>query len=229
MYIEEVTSLRADLPPSQDTRVFQLTKNLTLILLDGQMPGNFCGLPHDCPCPIEHSIYFSPGKLVFDNNSTERVFKYKQQDLLINFKTNSTSVSSYCRKNHGKILNDLTQLSWKNVKTGIEGFRKIPGYLSDVEFFTYNGLVYVTYCEYYDPVFDTHELYCTVLRSNDQNYLEEIQRIPVKGAWKIHLLHTAQGIDLIIGNIVPGISNYTDIYRFHPIRQNVHTSSILCI
>lgn len=29
-------------------------------------------------------------------------------------------------------------------------------------------------------------------------------------------MYTAQGIILIVGNVVPGVSNYTEIYRFKP-------------
>lgn len=222
MYIQKATSIRADLPPLQDSRVIQLTRNSTLLLLDGQISGAFCGLPSDCPCPNEHSVYFAPGKIVVDNNTINRVFKYKEEEFYVSLNTTAVSVSSYCRTNYSKIINEFTQLSWKNVKTKVGGARKILGYLSGAEFFTYADRVYVIYCEYYNSVFDSHELYCTVLRSdNEKEDFEEIQLLPVKGAWKTHLLYTAQGIVLIIGNVVPGISNHTDIYRFNPMIQKV--------
>lgn len=228
MYIQEVTTLRAALPPSQDSRVLPITENSSLVLLDGQISGTFCGLPAECPCPIEHSVYLSPGKIQINNNTQHRVFKYHEQDLFVGLSTKAVSVNSYCRTNYSKIFNEQSQLSWKDAKTGVKGFRKISGYVSDADFFTYNEWVYVIYCEYYDPVFDTHELFCTVLKSNQENNFEEIQKIPVKGAWKIHLLYTAQGIVLIIGNIVPGISNYTDIYRFNPTKNKVILVFCVC-
>lgn len=51
--------------------------------------------------------------------------------------------------------------------------------------------------------------------------MKQIQAIPVKGAWKMHILYTVQGIVLIIGNVIPGVSNYTDIYRFNTSNQKV--------
>lgn len=212
MYIQEITTLRAAMPPSQDTRVIQLTENSSLVLLDGQVSGVFCGLLPDCPCPIEHSVYFGPGKITIHNNTHHRAFKYNEKDTFVSINTTSRSVSSFCRTNAS---NEYTQLSWRNTKTNVTGLREIPGYLSDAEFFTYDGRVYVIYCEYYNKIFDSHEWFCTVMRTNQNGEMEEIQNIPVKGAWKTHLLYTAQGVVLIIGNVVPGLSNHTDIYRFN--------------
>lgn len=221
MYIHEVTTLSTSLPFSQDSRIIQLTPNSTLVLLDGQTSGVFCGLPVNCPCPIEHSIYFGPGKIAINNNTNHRVFKYNEENLFISLSTRASSVSSYCRTNYSRVMNEYSQLSWRNVKTGVNGSTKISGYLSDVEFFTYDGHVYIVYCQYYDSVLDTNELICTVLRNNENSDFEKIQHLPVKGAWKTHILYTAQGIVLIIGNVIPGVSNHTDIYRFSPTIQKV--------
>lgn len=221
MYIEEVTSLQVGLPPSQNSHLIQLTQNSTLVLLDGQISGQFCGLPLDCPCPIEHSVYFGPNKININNNTNYRVFKYNDNNFSISISTRAVSVNSYCRNGNSKIFNEYSLLSWRNNTTTVKGTRKIPGYLSDTKFFSFDGRVFVILCEYYDPVFDTHELYCTVFKSNEYDNLEVIQYIPVKGAWKVHLLNTTEEIVLVIGNVVPGFSNYTDLYKFNKTVQKV--------
>lgn len=157
------------MPPSHDSRVIQLTENSSLILIDGQLSGTFCGLPSQCPCPVEHSVYFGPGTVTINNNTNHRIFKYNEGDMFVSINSKAISVNSYCKTNNSKIFHEYSQLSWKNSRTNAKGSRKILGYLSDAEFFIYDGRVYAVYCEYYDPVLDSHELFCSVMRSNREN------------------------------------------------------------
>lgn len=221
MYIQEVNTLGANLPPSQDIRILQLTENSTMLLLDGQTYGPQCALPSNCPCPIEHTVYFGPGKITITNNTNQRLFKYNEGDLFVSLSANPASVSSYCRNNFSNLFNEHSVLSWRDVKTGRKGSLETAGYISDADFFTYNGIIYVVVCKYYNLLYDSHELFCTLFANDKEGNFRDIQNIPVNGAWKSHLLYTAQGIVLIIGNVVPGVSNYTDIYRFDPVGEKV--------
>lgn len=169
MYIEEVASIPASIAPSLSSRVITLSDNSSVVLLDGQVPGTSCGLPVGCSCPVEYSVYIDPAEVSVHNNGLKRIFKNNNEELSVSLSTNSVSVSPLCRTNTSKNFYEDSLLSWKNTKLNVVGSSRISGYLSDAEFFNSNGRLYVVFCEYYDPVSDTYELFCTVARSTEKN------------------------------------------------------------
>lgn len=89
-----------------------------------------------------------------------KLFFYPSENALI--------TQLYYRTNSSKVLNEFSLLTWTSEKDRYGGSYTQPfnisGYISDVAYFTIKTHVYVVICRYYDPVLDTHNLDCTVIR-----------------------------------------------------------------
>ncbi|KAL1493109.1 hypothetical protein ABEB36_011235 [Hypothenemus hampei] len=218
LYIENSQDLQISTGYSVNAKVIKI-KDHTLIHIISEESHINCNLPKGCMCLSQDSINISPDLSVssFAEKALQRTFSYDNDDITLHFITNSTTTSSYCRQSHDNILNETSTLIWSSSTQNGSSYvydQFSTGYISGVEFFTLNGVPYVIVCQYYDVKLNKHDLGCMVLRfSYDKKNISTIQHISIRRAWTLYLLHTAQGIVLVIGNRAEQPS--TDIYRFN--------------
>lgn len=85
-------------------------------------------------------------------------------------KVRSTICICFFRSNTSKVLNEFSALTWTSeiAKTDLyvqqQPYDNITGYISGVEYFSIKNQIYVVACRYYDPVLDTHDLDCMVMK-----------------------------------------------------------------
>ncbi|XP_017785532.1 PREDICTED: uncharacterized protein LOC108568764 [Nicrophorus vespilloides] len=227
LYLERSDKLQIDLANAVDAQPLK-NEDSVMMHIKSEEPGNKCGLPEACLCSGQHTMQITPGysKNVIENKYGQRVFSYRNEVIFVHVMTNSVSSGEDCRTN-GSSLYEYTTLTWTVAPVGSRNGSShvyqnmITGYISDVKFFTSGGQVYIVLSRFYDPIINSHDLFCQVLRlSKEMDQVEDVQRIPTKAAWTLHIFYTAQGINLIIGN-----KEYTDynngdlstgIYRFNP-------------
>ncbi|KAF7274468.1 hypothetical protein GWI33_012887 [Rhynchophorus ferrugineus] len=220
MYIEKSKDIQISIKETNDARV-TTTKDYVLMYILGEEVNELCGLPKGCKCPVQYTVEISPHNSVtlLLNKQQQRMFSYDDDTMTVNVVTNSISTDSYCRLSSHNI-SDITTINWTtrtdNITPG--GFyiytAYFNGYLSGAQFFTLNKVTYTIIALYYDANSDSFDLSCNIMRFNENKTKAVIiQEIPTKGVWTIYILHTAQGIILIIGNIVT--EKTTEIYRFN--------------
>ncbi|XP_056645403.1 uncharacterized protein LOC130450794 [Diorhabda sublineata] len=228
MYLEISKILQITVPNVVGASSVTTNENV-LIHVNGYETGIYCGLPNTCTCPSQYSIEISSqfSVNIFPNKGFQRIFTYDDEKSVVNILTNSISTSSICRSNKSKLMNEVSMVTWtKKTERNIPGVfyqydKFLSGYISKVDFFSLNGKSYAVIGRYYDPVVDSYNLDCTVMRF-DENRLTatDIQRIPTKGVQELYVFHTAQGVLLVIGNQIPTdiYHEYDDtkIYRFNP-------------
>lgn len=98
MYLEKSDSFQVSIPNT--IRASTVTsKEYVLIHIIGENNGDYCSLPSECKCPIQHTIGISPEKSVndFPNKGSQRIFSYDDTSMIVHFITNSVSRSSQCR------------------------------------------------------------------------------------------------------------------------------------
>ncbi|XP_060516237.1 uncharacterized protein LOC132695789 [Cylas formicarius] len=221
MYIERTNDIQVSIPNAIDARITQI-KDYVLIHILSEESQEECNLPIDCQCTVQHIVEITPNKTLkyFLNKDRQRIYSYDEDNMTIHLITNSTSTDSHCKISQAEGVKEVSTISWSTSPNRGESrtfisypLIDVPGYISGVEFFTLNGKTYSVISQYYDPISDTHELDCVVLCFEiGKQTASEIQKIPTRGAWTLYLMHTAQGVTLIIGN--RGGDQNTEIYRF---------------
>ncbi|XP_066248865.1 uncharacterized protein fs(1)M3 [Euwallacea similis] len=222
MYIQNSEDRRLGIHNATDARI-PMIKDYVTKYITSEESHEKCNLPNECKCFVQHSYAITPQLSVTPilNKSHRRVFSYENDFITVNFSTNSISTSTKCRANNTDDTSEISTMVWStsSKETDNGSFQAYPshfrGYISDVKFFTSNkGVTYAIIAKYYDPIADTHDLNCSIFRFNDdKRSTSEIQIIPSYGAWTLYLLHTDQGIILVIGNL--GKQPSTEIYRFN--------------
>ncbi|CAG9759594.1 unnamed protein product [Ceutorhynchus assimilis] len=204
-------------------------KEYTLIKILGEESHEKCGLPEGCKCPVQQTVEITSRMSVsyWRNKQQQRIYDYNDNGLMIHLSTNSTSIDTKCRTNQTEDNKEISILAWNTSSTcNTSGCLNtypyfFTGYISAVEFFTVNEITYAVIARYYDPVKDTHDLDCILLRfSENKTTVMEIQRIPTQGAWIMYLLHTAQGVTLVVGNLAK--DPHTEIHRFDLNTEKFH-------
>ncbi|VEN58436.1 unnamed protein product [Callosobruchus maculatus] len=216
MYLEKSKNLQIQVPNSMDTTAVQL-KDYVLLHVTGEEPGPRCSLAESCRCPVHQTLEISPQRTVTDmpTKGVMRVFSYDDDTMIIHFISNSVSYNSTCRTDESKLFNEYSAMSWNtyNTSTTSAGFHQhedvFLGYIRKVEFFSLHGKTYAIVGTFYDPVLDSYDLNCIVYKfEGAKTKAKEIQRIPTKGVREVYILHTAQGVTLILGN-----SKDSDLYH----------------
>ncbi|XP_030756290.1 uncharacterized protein LOC115882382 [Sitophilus oryzae] len=220
MYIEKSDDLQIKIKNTIDARV-TVIEDYALIHIVSEEVGDTCFLPKSCKCPVQYTIEISPQNSVshFLNKQQQRVYSYDDGTITIHFTTTSISTDSHCRTDNRDYL-EMSTMTWSTRKShnSTGSFNIYPsvfqGYISGVEFFSIGVTTYAVIARYYDPAIDSHDLDCTVIKfSEDKSTTTVIQKIPTKGVWSIYVLYTAQGVILVVGNIVG--MGYTEIFKFN--------------
>ncbi|CAG9855477.1 unnamed protein product [Phyllotreta striolata] len=230
MYLEKSDELQVTVPNALSASTIE-SNGFVLIQVNGQESGRYCGLPNHCSCPVQYTIEITPHNSVsvLPNKGFQRIFSYNDESVFVNFITNSISTSSECRTNRSKVFNEVSMLTWNTKTQGNEmgqffHYDKfLSGYISKVVFFTSDEETYAVIGRYYDPVADTYNLNCSVLKfSKNKTRMDEIQVIPTKGLQEVYVFQTAQGVVLVLGSKTPFDVHHkeeeTQIYRFNNIK-----------
>lgn len=63
-----------------------------------------------------------------------------------------------------------TYITWHNVEHYESYIKNIfdTGYISDAKFFTLNGVTYLVLIRFYDPIHDTHNLECVIMKQSSE-------------------------------------------------------------
>uniref|UniRef100_A0AAR5PVR9 VWFD domain-containing protein n=1 Tax=Dendroctonus ponderosae TaxID=77166 RepID=A0AAR5PVR9_DENPD len=217
MYIEKSEDLQIGIQNAIDARVTKI-KDYTLIYIISEESHDQCSLPEGCKCLIQHTLEVSPHLSValISSEARQRTYSYDTDTLTIHVQTSSISTDQRCRANS---TDEISTLHWSTRSSNISDTTNtypvmFTGYLRAVEFFTLGGTTYAVLALYYDPITDTHDLNCTIIRfKDDKTSASEIQQIETHRASTLHILHTAQGVIMIIGNVAD--QSYTKIYKFN--------------
>ncbi|RZC34014.1 uncharacterized protein BDFB_000847 [Asbolus verrucosus] len=230
LYLEKSSDLQISVPNTIGAQIVE-TKDDILIHIESEEDGHFCGLPKTCKCPTQQTMQISSEHSIsaFINKAAQRIYSYADDDIIVHLISNTISTSSFCRTDRTKVMNEVSSLTWNTIprENSPGGFflhqTFFTGYVSGVKFFTIGGRTYVVIGFYYNPVVDTHDMNCLVLRFNeDKTAIEEIQKIPTQGVKTISLIHTAQGVVLILGNeIMENVNISTKIFRFDRYKEQI--------
>ncbi|KAG5899454.1 hypothetical protein JTB14_015307 [Gonioctena quinquepunctata] len=231
MYLEKSDELQISVRNTVSASTV-VSKGFVLIHVTGHESGEYCGLPDNCQCPQQFTMEISPENSVttFPNKGYQRIFSYDDERMIVYLTTNSVSTSSNCSTGIKKVMNELSMMTWNTIPTAetngsfFQYHSFFAGYISKVEFFTLENKTYAIIGRYYDPVLDSYDLDCTVIKFNENRMnATEIQKIPTKAAREIHLVYTAQGVVLIIGSIKDtqqyDEEDETQILRFNPLNE----------
>ncbi|KAK4872002.1 hypothetical protein RN001_016126 [Aquatica leii] len=202
------------------------SKGTVLLYLTQHQKENACSLSNSCPCPIQEVLQITNEKSIHSigKSHIQRVFGYESDDISIQLVTNGISTSELCRTNSSTGFNETTSLMWitHSPNGAVDHYyypENVSGYVSGVEFFSYNGSSYVIITRFYEPINNTYNVPCLVFKiTKERGDVELIQTISAESAWVLHLFHTVNGVVIIIGSLAStsklNSNSGVSVYRF---------------